>query len=98
MVLLMLIAAPILQIVLSVLRIKQSLSLSLIAIAGIAFITGILLSIWAMNIIMDAIPASPGGFKCGIGAAAVMLGGFFITMVSVPVIGLASYLFYRTSK
>jgi hypothetical protein len=98
MLLFMLIAAPIIQIVLSVLRVANRIKIPLIIIAILALALGVALSIWTMNIIIADIPPSPTGFKCGTGAAAVLIMGIFISIVSSIVIALISYLCYSIAR
>lgn len=94
---LLLFAAPVIQIVLSVLRLTGKMPLPLMLIFAIAFFIGIAASFIAMGIVLDEIPASSGHGKCGMPGMAALFGGLFITFVSAPVIALICALinFYR---
>lgn len=96
--LILLLIAPIFQIVLSVLRIKGRLSMSLIYIAGYALALGIGLTTLSVYIISDDTQANSVASRCGTIEAAFMFMGIFITIIFIPIIGLASYLYYRIDK
>jgi hypothetical protein len=92
-VLLIIIAAPIVQIILSTLRVKGHIGLPIGGIMSLTFLLGIVLSVSLMSIIPPYI--SPSGFKCATGAVTVAIGSIFIQMLASPIIGIISYLAYR---
>ena len=93
MVLLLILIAPIIQIVLSVLCITGKVQLPLVTSWVIANALGVLLSIQAENLVIVATP--PGRVHCEEVSVAITFGGIFITIFSTAFIGIISYLVYR---
>jgi len=88
--LLLLIVAPVSQILVSALKISGRITLHLSVIAFLAFAAGIISSIAAMQIVTFHIE-SAHQVHCGIMPFAFLFMGFFITSIASPVIGLISY-------
>lgn len=94
--LLLLFAAPILQIILSVLRLVSKIALPLFIIFGIALFSGIMCSFIAMRIVLDAMSQEAHGRGiCGMPAMAALFAGVFITLVTTPLIAIVSYFINR---
>jgi len=94
----LLFVAPVFQIILSVLRIFDRLTIPLGVIAFLAFLLGIVLSIVSMNSNEFKIPpdaSSTGCVDCGMVAASVLIIGFFVTLISTPVIAFIGFVIYR---
>jgi hypothetical protein len=93
----LLIIAPILQIIVSTLRINGFVGVPIGMIMLLAFILGILCSLWAM----DTIPVPPQltpGPRCGMAEGAVLMGGIFLQIITAPLIAIVSYTVYRFKK
>ncbi len=88
--LLLLIVAPVGQIVLSALKISGRINMHLSVIAFSAFIAGVISSIAAMQIVTIDIQSTQQ-VHCGIMPFAFLVTGFFIAFVASPIIGLISY-------
>jgi hypothetical protein len=99
--LLLIFVAPVLQIVLSLLRLKRKIILPIGAIAVLAIIAGYLLSIQAGKLLMDGIVAdSPkGSVHCGMPFAACFILGTFVDTIAAIVIGaICAIIYYRSNK
>jgi len=93
-VLLIIIAAPIAQIILSTLRIKRRIGLPIGAITALSFMLGIVLTFAALNIVA-APPQLPGRIRCGTGEAALLFCGLLLQLILAPTIALISYGIYK---
>ena len=89
----MIIIAPIIQIIISVLRIYDRTKLPLSAIGVLTALLGVFLSFQTTSMVTYHLPNSHA--TCGILSAAFLIGGVMITFVATPVIGIISYLVYR---
>jgi hypothetical protein len=97
--LLLLLVAPVLQIILSVLRLSRKLSVPLSVIFGFAVITGIACSFFASNLVVEGIRAeSHGQYVCGMPGLAFVIIGLFITLVSTPIIAIVCYFISRSQN
>jgi len=95
----LLFAAPVLQIILSVLRLARKISLPLYAIFWLALVVGFICSFMAMNIVLDAMSrAAHGRGICGMPAMGVLFAGLFITFVTTPIISIICYFINRYIK
>jgi hypothetical protein len=88
--LLLLIIAPIGQIVVSALKISGRITLHLSVITFLAFIAGIILSIAGMQIVTIDIQSTQK-VHCGILPFAFLFTGIFIAFIASPIIGVISY-------
>jgi len=88
--------APVLQIVLSVLRGTGKIKMPLGVIAVLAIIAGGILSAEGANLVMDNIMANDpnGRIHCGTPAAMFFLGGTFIDLIASILIGAISIIIY----
>ena len=99
--LLLILIAPVLQIIFSVLRVKGKITLPVGVIAVVAIIAGCSLSILAGNILMDGlIDRSPkGSVNCGMPfAACFILGTFVDTIAAIIIGGIAAIAYYNAAK
>jgi magnesium-transporting ATPase (P-type) len=96
-IILLLIIAPILQIIASTLRIKGFIGVPVGVIMLLAFILGILCSFWAMDT-MPVPPQLTPGPRCGMAEGAVLMGGIFLQTITAPLIAIVSYVVYRFKK
>jgi hypothetical protein len=92
-VLLIITAAPIIQITLSTLRVKGRIGLPIGSIMFLTLLLGVVLSISLTVVIPPYI--SPSGLRCGTGPVVVAMGSIFIQFVASPAIGIISYIIYR---
>jgi hypothetical protein len=92
-ILLMIIAAPIAQIILSILRVKGRIGLPIGAIMVLSFILGIVLTFAALNTVDPPSPLSRP--RCDFATGVILFGGIFLQMITVPVIAIISYGIYR---
>lgn len=92
-VLLIIIAAPVIQIVLSTLRVKGRISLPIVAIASLTPFLGVILSFSLTVVIPPYITSS--GLRCGTGPVVVAMASIFIQFIASPIIGIISYIAYR---
>ncbi|MCS3733475.1 hypothetical protein [Mucilaginibacter dorajii] len=93
MILALLVIAPTLQIIASILRIKGHTVVPIGGIMLLALILGIICSFWAM----DSMPVPPQlhpGPRCGMAEGAVLMGGIFLQMATAPLIAIISYILY----
>jgi hypothetical protein len=98
---LLIIVAPVLQIILSVLFLKGKFKLPIVVIAFFTFLLGIGLAILSSEIINDSIMQEMPNKKCldcGLVGISFTIIGFFITIISVPTIGLICAAILRCSK
>jgi len=96
--LIIIIIAPVLQIVLSLLRVTGRIKIPLGLISFLTLILGIAVSFATMQLTNYSIMQDMPGKKCldcGMVGISFFIMGFLITVVSVPLIGLASYVFYK---
>lgn len=92
----LLIIAPLIQIVLSILKINNKIRLPLWFIGLLCLVLGIGLSWLAMYIDMVNLPP---GTKCATPSVGIIYLGFLITIVTVPLITLVCYFInYRRKK
>lgn len=84
--LLLIFAAPIVQITLSILRLLGKLQLPLYAIFVLALAIGVAASFAAMSIVFNETPALSEGIRCGTPAMAFFFGGLFIAFITGPLI------------
>jgi len=96
--LIMLFIAPVLQIILSMLRINGRISTPIGAIVVWTFIAGIILTVISVLIVSHNIPHNPHSIRCGTIDAAFLFCGLFITIVSIPIIGLICGAAYSFNK
>ena len=89
--LLLILTAPVLQIILSVLRIKGRINTSIGLIAVGSFVLGIGLSAASMFV---AIYSLPPGVKCITGEVAILPCGIFINLISALITGIICYVIY----
>ena len=91
-ILLIITAAPIIQIILSSLRVKGHIGLPIGAIMILSFMLGIVLTFVALN---TRTPSAPiDGSRCDFAGGAILFGGFFLQMTTAPVIAIISYGIY----
>ncbi|WP_394772468.1 hypothetical protein [Mucilaginibacter sp.] len=83
------IAAPVMQIVLFILKAKGKVNLPFYAITFIAFVVGCILPVVATMIIINRLPP---GTKCLTSEMSFCIVGVFFTIVSVPLIGIVNYI------
>ncbi len=95
---LLIFAAPTLQVVLLILKGMNKISIPRGIITLIMFVLGIVFSFVAASTVAKHIPISPGGIRCGTGIAAILIGGIFINFVAVSVIGIIGYLVSRLNQ
>jgi hypothetical protein len=92
----LLFAAPVLQIILSLFKLTGKVKLHLYIIFFIALFTGAACSFLSMKIILDQMRAlAPDRYICGMPAMALLLGGLFITFVTAPIITIIGYFVNR---
>ncbi|MEO6522113.1 MAG: hypothetical protein ABIN91_10575 [Mucilaginibacter sp.] len=98
--LLMIFLAPIIQVILSTLKLKAKINLHLGIIALLAFVLGIILSISAFSLLCSQIQWKKNEIHCVTGEAGVMMCGFFITVACTPLIAIvfAAISYYRNKK
>ncbi|MBL4676244.1 MAG: hypothetical protein JKY70_08585 [Mucilaginibacter sp.] len=87
--LLLLLIAPVWQIIASVARIKDIISMRLIYIALVALAIG-----FAMTFVLTGMVANElaqENYHCGMPMIGALLAGLFITFITVPIIGGLSY-------
>jgi len=82
--LLMTFAAPVIQIVLCTLKLKNKINLNLIYISLLTLLLGIVLSIGAFYLLCSLINVNET--RCVTGEAGITMCGFFITIVLTPLI------------
>jgi xanthine/uracil/vitamin C permease (AzgA family) len=88
--------APIVQIILSSLRIKGRIMLPIIGNTVLSWVLGIALTVVALPYLVPPPPPSsshPAG-RCGMPEMAVLFGGIFIDGLVALFIGIFSYIFY----
>jgi len=95
-VLLIIIAAPIIQIILSTLRIKGHIGLPIGGIMFLTFLLGVILSVSLVIIIPPYV--LPSGSKCGTGPVTAAIGSIFIQIIASPIIAIISYGIYRLKR
>ena len=95
-VLLLILAAPIIQIILSTLRVKERVGLPIGAITILSFILGIALTFVALNTRTSS--SSIDGLRCDFAGGAILLGGIFLQMITAPIISIISYGIYRIKR
>jgi hypothetical protein len=92
----LLFTAPILQIILSVLKLNSKIKLHLFIIFFVALFTGLACSFLSMKIVLDQMRAlAPDRYICGMPAMALLLGGLFITFIATPIITIVCHFIYR---
>ncbi len=92
--------APVLQIILSILRLTGTIKIPIGAIAVLAIIAGGFFSMKAGSLVMDSIVAeSPGHGHCGMPFAAFFIGGTLVDFVAAVIIGaICGIVYYRKIK
>jgi hypothetical protein len=90
--LILIFAAPVFQLVLSVYVLKGRIKLNLFWVNLIALALGVSLPVCAMMISMYGLPA---GVKCATGCTAFLIFGLMITIISFPIVAIFIYLQYR---
>jgi len=95
-IILLLIAAPTLQIIASILRITGHIGVPIGGIMFVAFFIGVVFSFVAMNTV--ELPPSRTGVRCGMLQFAVLCGGFFLQVITAPLIAIVNYLVYRLRR
>jgi hypothetical protein len=95
-IIILLIAAPTLQIIASILRITGHIGVPIGGIMFLAFFIGVVFSFVAMNTV--ELPSSPTGVRCGMPQFAVLCGSFFLQVITAPLIAVISYIVYRFKK
>jgi len=95
-IILLLIAAPTLQIIASILRITGHIGVPIGGIMFLAFFMGVTFSFVAMNTL--ELSPSPTGVRCGMPQAAILFGGFFLQVIMAPLIAIISYIVYRFKR
>jgi hypothetical protein len=90
--LVLMVFAPGFQVYLSSLRLKNKITMPLLAIFLMSFLLGLILSVFAMFISMMGL--SPQ-IKCATGCTAFLGLGILITIITTPIIGLVSFIKYR---
>ncbi|MBD1363906.1 hypothetical protein IDJ77_08810 [Mucilaginibacter sp. ZT4R22] len=91
--LLLLFAAPVLQIILSLFRLTGKIRIPLVVIFVLSLFSGIVCSFICMNIVLNELTAtSPDRGVCGMPALGALVVGIFITVVSGSVIAVISAL------
>lgn len=94
-ILVLIFSAPIVQIILSILRIGKRITLPLSWIAALTFISGLVLSYYAMILAEPRpLPVAP---RCS-PESFILLGGIISTTISTPIIGIVSYIAYRIKQ
>lgn len=88
--LMLLFVAPIVQIVLSTLRINGRIYLPISVITLLMFILGIVLSFCSMSIVSASIVVEHNRPRCGLPEAAFLICALFITFFSGSIIGIIS--------
>jgi hypothetical protein len=97
--LIIILLAPILQIILSVLRIKGVIKLPIGVISFLAGFASIFLSVWAGKVMLDELDTEfQGRAHCGMPALGCFIGGVMIDAVLNIIITLISYAVYRGLK
>ncbi len=91
--LLLLFTAPVIQIVLSILRIKRLIALTLNMIPAFTVALGFILSFVAMELVFNNLAAS--NVRCGLPGISCLFCGFFITLFATPVISMFFYFIDR---
>jgi hypothetical protein len=81
--LLMIIAAPIIQIILSVYKLRNKIAWHLSVITFVSFLLGIILPIAATVLSISSLPK---GIRCVTGFIGIAAIGFMITAITVPII------------
>lgn len=87
--------APILQIIFSVLTLLSKTRLTLFWITFLALVAGSVLPVAAGQLTIAGLPP---GAKCLMPNAAFVIGGWIITMVSVPAISFIFFIIYWFTK
>nr|WP_294942662.1 hypothetical protein [uncultured Mucilaginibacter sp.] len=96
---LLLLVAPVLQIILSALRLARKISLPLFLIFWFAIITGIACSVFISKLVMAEISAqSQGRYICGLPGFVFLMGGLFVSFISASVIAFVCYFLNRGSQ
>jgi phosphotransferase system glucose/maltose/N-acetylglucosamine-specific IIC component len=93
---LILLIAPVLQIIASIMRITEKLNIRLIYIALLAFILGIAFDFILAGIIGDELRRE--NYHCSMPMVGTFIVGLLVIIVAVPVIGGISYLVYRDKR
>lgn len=98
MLLILLFAAPILQIILSILRVLRIIGIRLCWIAAITLLLGLMLPFVSMAIVSDELSVSHPGMHCGMPAFGALVAGTMITLIATPVVALIFYLIDRICR
>jgi hypothetical protein len=90
----LLFAAPVLQIILSLFKLTGKVKLHLSVIFFIALFTGAACSFLSMKIVLDQMRSlAPDRYICGMPAMALLLGGLFITFIATPIITIVCHFY-----
>ena len=90
--LMLIFAAPVFQLILSIKALKGKTKLNLLWVSFIDLILGVLLPVGATFI---SIYGLPPGTKCATGSVGLVLGGWMITAMTVPIIGIVMSALYH---
>jgi hypothetical protein len=99
MILLLILSAPVLQIIFSALRIHGKINLPIGAIAFLSVFVAFFVSLEAGKIVLDELDTeNPGRAHCGMPALGCFVGGMMIDIILIIIITLICYAVYRARK
>ncbi|HZX58493.1 MAG TPA: hypothetical protein VFE54_07195 [Mucilaginibacter sp.] len=93
--LVLLIGAPIIQIILSVLRINNYIPLTIGLLSFLMMVLGCVLSFEEVKIVADNLTYQPGQLRCGTGIAAIFIGGSILNITATLIIGIVGGIVYH---